>query len=158
MRIGGAAANPKEGMTMNKLTMRFMIATAALVVVAGVASAQTLTAQIPFEFRVGNRVMPAGTYQVGLASSVSSAPLFLLRGDYSRGSAILVAQAREDPRKAWAAEGGAKLEFACAGGRCALAELWDGFRGGPAYRFRLPEMGKDDIHMAVIPLQRGKAE
>jgi hypothetical protein len=69
-----------------------------------------------------------------------------------------MAQARVYPRKAWAAEGGAKLEFACAGRRCALAELWDGFRGGPAYRFRLPEMGKDDIHMAVIPLQRDKGE
>jgi hypothetical protein len=93
-----------------------------------------------------------------LASSVSSAPLFLLRGGYSRGSAILVAQAREDPRKAWAAEGGGKLEFACASGHCALAELWDGSRGDPAYKFRLPEMGKDDIHLAVIPLQRDKGE
>ena len=143
---------------MKKLTTKLMIAATVLVAASGAASAQTLTAQIPFEFRVGNRVMPAGTYQVGLASSVSSAPLFLLRGDYSRRSAILMAQARGDPRKAWAAEGGAKLEFACAGGSCALAELWDGSRGGPAYRFRLPEMGKDDIHMAVIPLQRGKAE
>jgi hypothetical protein len=143
---------------MKKLTTKLMIAATVLVAASGAASAQTLTAQIPFEFRVGNRVMPAGTYQVGLASGMSSARLFLLRGDYSRGSAILVAQAREDPRKAWAAEGGAKLEFACAGGVCALAELWDGSRGGPAYRFRLPEMGKDDIHLAVIPLQRDKGE
>jgi hypothetical protein len=143
---------------MKKLTTKLTIAATVLVAAAGAASAQSMTAQIPFEFRVGNRVMPAGTYQVGLANSVSSAPLFLLRGDDSHQSAILVAQAREDPRKAWAAEGRGKLEFACAGGVCALAELWDGSRGGPAYRFRLPEMGKDDIHLAVIPLQRDKGE
>ena len=143
---------------MKKLTTKLTIAATVLVAAAGAASAQNMTAQIPFEFRVGNRVMPAGTYQVGLANSVSSAPLFLLRGDSSHRSAILVAQAREDPRKAWAAKGGGKLEFACAGGVCALAELWDGSRGGPAFRFRLPEMGKDDIHLAVIPLQRDKGE
>ena len=143
---------------MKKLTTKLMIAATVLVAASGTASAQTLTAQIPFEFRVGNRVMPAGTYQVGLASSVSSAPLFLLRGDYSRGSAILVAQAREDPRKAWAAEGGAKLEFACAGGVCALAKLWDG-AGSDAYTFRLPKLRRDEeAYVRVIPMQRDKGE
>ena len=43
VHIGDAAANPKEGKTMKKLTTRLMIATAALVVVAGAASAQTMT-------------------------------------------------------------------------------------------------------------------
>jgi len=143
---------------MKKLTTRLMIATAALVVVAGAASAQTLTAQIPFEFRVGNRVMAPGTYQVGLASSMSSAPLFLLRGDYSHGSAILVAQAAVDPQKAWAAEGSPKLEFACGGGSCALAEIWEG-RGRNAYKFRVPKLnGNEDAKLRVIPMQRDKGE
>ncbi|HMD70630.1 MAG TPA: hypothetical protein VKF41_04770 [Bryobacteraceae bacterium] len=142
---------------MRKLTTKLTIAATILVAAASAASAQNMTARIPFEFRVGNRVMPAGTYQVGLANSTSGAPLFLIRGNYSLQSAILVAQARKDPRKAWAAEGGGKLEFACAGGVCALAELWDGSRG-PAYKFRVPDLGKDDIHLAVIPLQRDKGE
>lgn len=123
MRIGDVEANPKEDETMRKLTTKLTIAATVLLAAAGAASAQKMTARIPFEFRVGNRVMPAGTYHVGLASS---APIFLLRSDYARRSAILVAQLREDPKKAWAAEGRGKLEFACAGKVCALADSGTG--------------------------------
>ena len=143
---------------MKKLTTKLTIAATILVAAAGAASAQKLTAQIPFEFRVGNRVMAPGTYQVGLAPSMSSIPLFLVQSRDSGRQAILLAQARVDPRKAWTAEGNPKLEFACANGSCALAQLWGG-AGTDAYKFRLPKLGKDeDIHLTVIPMQRDKGE
>jgi hypothetical protein len=157
MRIGGAAANPKEGMTMNKLTMRFMIATAALVVVAGVASAQTMTASIPFEFRAGDRVMAPGTYRID-SSQLSGAPLFHLSNVHSGGSIVLLAKAPVDPRKGWAEEGNPRMVFACTSGSCALAELWAG-SGSPAYTFRGPKLGNDvTAVLREIPLQHGKGE
>jgi len=128
------------------------------VAAASAASAQNMTVQIPFEFRVGNRVMAPGTYQVGLARSMSSIPLFLVQSRHSGSQAVLLPQAKIDPLRAWAAEGSPKLEFACVGGSCALAQLWGG-AGTDAYKFRLPKLGKDeDVHLTVIPMQRDKGE
>ena len=142
---------------MNKLTMRFMIATAALVVVAGVASAQTLTAQIPFEFRVGNRVMTPGTYQIDSLRAVTNTPVFRLWNVDSGGSIALLPQAPVEPQKGWE-EGNPKLLFACTSGSCALAELWSGSESH-AYTFHGPKLGKDETAvLREIPMQPGKAE
>jgi hypothetical protein len=158
VRIGNAAANPKEGETVKKLTTRFMIATAALVVVAGAASAQTMTASIPFEFRAGNRVMEAGTYRVeDLATRIGS-PIFRLLNMHSGGSVTLLPQAPVDPQKAWTASREPKLAFACTSGSCALAEIWEG-SGNHAYKFSRPNLGKDETAvLRVIPMQPGKGE
>ena len=157
VRIGDAVAIPKEGKTMKELTTRFMIAAAALVVGAGVASAQTLRASIPFEFRVGNRVMAPGTYEVDKLEIQSSGPIFRLLDRHSRQSAIVLPQAKVDPHKGWA-EGKPKLVFACIGGGCALAELWAGSESY-AYAFARPKPGKDeDAYLRVIPMQRDKGE
>src|SRR5450755_3647986 len=57
---------PKEGM-MKRLTNCMTTAAAVLMVTAGVASAQTLlTAEVPFAFHVGGRVMEPGTIHVRL--------------------------------------------------------------------------------------------
>ena len=143
---------------MTKLTTRLTIATVALVVTAGAALAQTMTARIPFEFRAGNRVMEPGTYQIGWDYHLSASPLFLVQNAHSGQQAVLLPQARVDPQKAWAAEGSPKLAFACASGSCALAELWDG-AGSHAYTFHSPRRGKDEAaYLRVIPMQRDKGE
>ena len=142
---------------MNRLTMRFMIATAALVVVAGVASAQTLTAQIPFEFRVGNRVMTPGTYQIDSLRAVTNTPVFRLWNVDSGGSIALLPQAPVEPQKGWE-EGNPKLLFACTSGHCALAQLWSGAESY-AYQFANPKLGNgEDAYLRVIPMQAGKGE
>jgi len=142
---------------MKKLTTRFMIAAAALVVGAGAASAQTLNAQIPFAFRVGNRVMAPGTYQVDKLERQSSGPIFRLLNARLRRSAILLPQAQVDPQKGWAV-GEPKLVFACISGGCALAEFWAGSESY-AYAFARPKPGKDeDAYLRVIPMQRDKGE
>ena len=142
---------------MKKLTTRLMIAAAALVVVAGVASAQTMTASIPFEFRAGDRVMAPGTYRID-SSQLSGAPLFHLSNVHSGGSIVLLAKAPVDPRKGWAAEGNPRMLFACTSGSCALAELWSGSESN-AYKFRGPKTDTDQTAvLREIPLRPGKGE
>ena len=142
---------------MKKLTTKLMIATAALVVVAGAASAQTMTASIPFEFRAGNQVMAPGTYQVDRLATQTGIPIYRLLGVDSRRSIALLAQAPVDPKKGWAA-GTGKLLFTCTSGSCALAEIWEG-SGNHAYKFSRPNLGKDETAvLRVIPMQPGKGE
>ena len=144
---------------MKKLTTKLMIAAAALVVAAGAASAQQMRADIPFAFRAGDKVMAPGTYRVGTLSKQTGARIFLLRNENSHRSVIVAAQAGVDPQKAWKTEGNAKLVFACGSGRCALAQLWSGESGDPAYTFRRPKLGKDeDTQLTAIPMRRDSGE
>jgi hypothetical protein len=141
---------------MKKLTTRLMIATAALVVAAGAASAQTMTAAIPFEFRLGDRVMAPGPYRVEL-SRPGGAVIFRLSNLHSGESITLLPQAPVDPRREWVG-GNGKLAFACTSGSCALAEVWTG-SGSHAYSFYGPKSGKDETaHLTVIPMQPSKGE
>jgi hypothetical protein len=142
---------------MKKLTTRLMIATAALMVVAGAASAQTLKAEIPFEFRAGGRVMEPGTYQVDNLQAASGTPVYRLWNVNSGKSTAILAQAPVDPQKGWT-EGNAKLVFACTSGSCTLAELWSGSESH-AYAFRGPKLGKDETaYLREIPMQPGNGE
>ena len=100
---------------MKKLTTRFMIATAALVVAAGAASAQTMTASIPFEFRAGGRVMEPGTYSASLSRS-GGALIIRLLNSHSGEQAIVLGQIPVDPQKAWTASGEGRLVFECTSG------------------------------------------
>jgi len=158
LRIGDAGAIPKEDKTMKKLTTRLMIATAALVVAAGAAWAQTMTAKIPFEFRADSRVMAPGTYRIQL-SNVNGAQIIRLVNFHSGNQALLLGQVPVDPQKAWEASGEGRLVFECTSGRCALAELWAGSDSRYAYTVHRPKLGKDeDAHLREITLQPGKAE
>ena len=142
---------------MKKLTTKVMIATAALMVAAGVASAQTMTAQISFEFRAGNQVMAPGTYQVDNLNTQTGIPIYRLLDVNSHRSTTVLAQAQVDPEKGWAA-GNPKLLFACTSGSCALAELWSGSESN-GYVFPRPKLGKgEDAYLRAIPLQPGKGE
>jgi hypothetical protein len=141
---------------MKKLTTQLMIATAALLVVAGVASAQTMIASIPFEFRAGDRVMAPGTYRID-SSQLSGAPLFHLSNVHSGGSIMLLVKAPVDPKKGWTA-GNPRVVFACTSGSCALAELWAG-SGSYAYTFHGPKLGNDvTAVLREIPMHPGKGE
>ena len=141
---------------MKKLTTKLMIATAALVAAAGSASAQTLRADIPFEFRAGDRVMEPGTYSVGI-SRMGGSPVFQLSNVHSTGSAVLLPRAPVDPQKGWT-EGKGKLAFACISGSCALAEIWTG-SGSHAYTFLRPRLGGDvTADLREISLRRNKSE
>ncbi len=118
---------------MNTTTMRTMIAAAALMVAAGSASAQTFKAEIPMAFRVSNKTMAPGSYDLRLTRGVAGMMLVVYNRT-TRSSAALVPSVTADPPKAWRAAGDAKIAFVCSDGACSLRELWDGF-GTDAYRF-----------------------
>jgi len=142
---------------MKKLTTKLTIAATVLVAAASVASAQ-MTAQIPFEFRVGNRVMAPGAYRVDSLETGSDTKVFRILDVHSQQSVAILPQARVDPQQAWRAGGNPKLLFACTSGRCALAQLWSGSESY-AYQFAGPKLGKDEeAILRVIPMQRDKAE
>src|SRR5580700_2722631 len=63
-KSGPRQGRPKEGKTMKNFTMQLTIAAAALVAVAGSASAQTYKAEIPMAFHAGSNAMAAGSYEV----------------------------------------------------------------------------------------------
>jgi hypothetical protein len=107
-----------------------MIATALLALATGVASAQALQANIPFAFRVGNKVMAPGTYRV----QVSSGPRLVILSNYeAKATAILAPTSTGDPSKEWKAAGAPMLSFDCGASRCELNRLWTG--DAPALNF-----------------------
>jgi hypothetical protein len=137
---------------MTNFTKNLMTAAAAVVVSAGLASAQGLKADVPFAFSVGGKVLPAGTYQI--SSVRASAPIFGLDGE--NGRAVAMAQAAHDPAAAWSADGKARLVFAC-GDSCVLREIWTGGIS-PAYRFSQPKGTDINSHIAVVVMRTDKGD
>jgi hypothetical protein len=92
-----------------------------LIGAAGTASAQTtlnLIADIPFEFTVGGKTLPAGTYAVDGRMN----PRFLaVRSENSAGAAFFV---MTNPAQATAIPEQEKLVFNRYGNRYFLAQVW----------------------------------
>ena len=137
---------------MKHLTISITMA-AAVVLAAGSASAQTLKAEIPFTFQVGDAVMSPGTYNVSLPQNSASRHL-VLRNAETKAS-VLAQYSPDDASKAWKARGTPVVRFVCSGARCVLSEMWAGY-DAPAYIFRAPKIARDgdmriaDIGMSVI--------
>jgi hypothetical protein len=108
---------------MTRTTTRMMIAAAALAVAAGVASAQSMKAEIPFAFRFGNELYPAGTYSVEVQNA--NTMVYLINRE-ARRSGILVPLPAADPSKEWRTSGAPMLAFECGLGRCQLTQVWAG--------------------------------
>ena len=123
---------------MKTTTTRLMIATALLALATGVASAQVLQANIPFAFRVGNKVMAPGDYRVRVNGRIVT-----LANYEAKSTAILTPVSTGDPDEAWKVKGDPVLSFACGAGGCALDRMWTG--ESPAYRFS---------HRSLAPEQR----
>jgi hypothetical protein len=105
------------------------------------------TAEIPFDFHVGQSTLPAGTYSVIKATQNG---ILQLRNDDSRESILLGAQGRET------ANDDARLTFRCYSGYCFLSEVW--IPGTPGYTFwktnleKEMEKGGAKLAMAYVPL------
>jgi hypothetical protein len=125
-----------EDTTMKSMTSKMMMAAAALVL-AGVASAQTLTAEIPFAFRAGGATMAAGKYRISATGQITPKTI-TLRNMHSERSILVNPMA---PLYTKGDSGGARVVFQCNGGDCRLAEIWSG--GSSAYRFATPKSARD---------------
>jgi hypothetical protein len=141
---------------MKTLTTNLMIAAAALTALAAGASAQSLTAEIPFAFRAGGTALQPGAYRVTMTTSVGR-QLVTIRGVETSGTVILANYIVGDASAQQMADGRPKLGFECAAKTCVLRDLW---RGGDtvAYRFFGPKLRGDDVHLAEVALTPTKAD
>jgi hypothetical protein len=139
---------------MISLTNALKMAAVTLTVAAGCASAQELKADIPFTFKAGGAVLPAGSYRI---SDQNGMRYIRLRNEDTRKSVLLIPIAGSNPSKAWKSEGTPKLGFVCGDGRCSLNQLWDGT--GSTRDFSTPGFGKDtNTHISFIDLRRDSVE
>ncbi|HTS67029.1 MAG TPA: hypothetical protein VMH28_33620 [Candidatus Acidoferrales bacterium] len=140
---------------MKSFTSKLMITAAALVVATGVASAQSLKAEIPFAFRAGGKLMAPGTYQV----ADSDSKRYLVLHNYeAKASVIMIPALLKDPPKAWAAKGDPVIAFACGTGPCELAEIWSA-SGYPAMTFSRGKSGSvEQASLTEIRLVRANGD
>jgi hypothetical protein len=137
--------------TMKDSTMRWMIAAAALAVVAGTASAQTYKADIELTFRAGHTLMNPGSYQVSLLPGASS--ILVFKNLDTSQSVILLPTPGNDAPKEWRANGKPIITFQCADeGRCVLTGMWD---GAAQYQYKFPTPAARGEHLAevIVPLK-----
>jgi hypothetical protein len=133
-----------------------ILATAAALLFSALASTQThaqqaAVANIPFEFQVGNKTMPAGEYKVQRAQSSNDGLELLQRTDSSASIFALTERIdgtgmNTDP----------KLVFHCYGNECFLSEIWLGSTSGrqlsPSRREREASRAAAENEMAVVVL------
>jgi hypothetical protein len=136
---------------MKRLILHSMFAAAALVAVAGSASAQILTAEIPFAFRANNVLMQPGSYEVVRVNS-SNTVMYSLRNRDTSAAVLLSSYSHYEPSKAATA----KLGFECVDNRCSLRELSTG--GDSAYRFFAPKMARGETREIALSRNAIKAD
>ena len=97
-----------------------LVSLLSLLLVAGSAIAQTVHVRgnIPFNFSVGNKTFPAGTYDIRTTSS--DGKMLLLQARDSHASTIVASNAAENLKPAPKA----KLVFNQYGSRYFLSEIW----------------------------------
>jgi len=140
---------------MKRQILHSMFAAAALLAVAGSASAQMLKAEIPFAFRANNTLMQPGSYEV-TGIRTSNAVMYSLRNVDTHQAVLLSTYVAKDPGKDWVKSGTAKVGFACTDNRCALSELWTG--GASAYGFFVPKRGSGETREIALSPSPNKAD
>jgi hypothetical protein len=141
--------------TMKNLITKTMFAAAAVVLAAGMASAQDLglRAEIPFAFQAAGQTMTPGTYRV---EYVGPQHMIVRLLNQDTGTSVMVLPAtRQDPPKDWTKKGTAAAAFACSDAGCDLYEIWTASNGS-AYRFKTPK--SDETRMATIFFKNDKAD
>jgi hypothetical protein len=135
---------------MKNMTGKMMIA-AAFLAVAGVASAETMTATIPFAFRAGGKVLSPGTYTIFVNGGRQD--IVKVANFETKEAALVLTRAPEDPSKDWK-PGDGVLIFACSANRCVLDKLWTG-GSNPAVNLPHPGVANGEpIAYKVIHLDR----
>jgi hypothetical protein len=146
---------PKEA-TMKRFTNYLTTAAAVLIATAGVASAQsTLTAEVPFAFHVGSKVMEPGTIRVRVMNGNTGNSVLVVNNAAAKRTYVVLPQSLADAPKTWQASGLPKLGFDCSSGTCILAKAWNG--EGYAYEFHRPttKAGETLLTEIVMTSDRG---
>jgi len=143
---------------MKRFTMNCMIAAAALTALAASAPAQTrLKADIPFAFRSGGAVLPAGSYVV-IPAQMGGHNYFTLANTDNKRTVMSSYAYQNNAPKAWVVDGKARLTFECVETRCALKSAWTG-AGTLQYQFHTPRHERGEmVRTAEIRLNSTKAD
>ena len=136
-----------------KSTLRSLtIAMGLAALTTGIAAAQSMKADIPFAFRVGEKAMPAGTYQLSFTGDLRA--MLIVRNSETKTVAMVVPTSSTMAPKAWTAGTVPMIGFACGTGRCALAQLWNGeSRDALVFAYRAPK-GVEHAALTEIRLMR----
>lgn len=135
---------------MTSLMSKMLVATAAMAVCVGMASAQSLKTEIPFRFEVSGTVMPAGSYQVFLTQT-GGVPMFRLLNTDLNKPVLALSRSMNDAR--WAGND-TKLVFQCTE-TCALSQIWTGMKGS----FSLPTNHKayrSEARLVVVKAEKAE--
>jgi hypothetical protein len=142
---------------MNTNTVKMMIAAAALVVAAGSASAQSFKAEVPVAFKVGNKTMAPGSYDIRMTETGAGATI-VVRNRNENTAAVLIPNVKGDAPKAWQEAGDPKLAFGCSDGTCTLRSIWNG-SDSFAYKLPAPKAARDlaSVRTEIVTLSMIKA-
>ena len=141
---------------MTNWMKKSVFAAAAVVLAAGVASAQGLNfkAEIPFTFQAAGQTMTPGTYRI---EYVGAQHLVIRLQNSDAGTSVLLLPAtRQDPPKAWAQKGTAAAAFACSDAGCDLYEIWTASTGA-SFRFKTSHPKSEETRMAYVYFSNDKA-
>ena len=109
-----------KGITMLALIVTLALATAVISANAQSANSSKVVANVPFEFSVGYKSMPAGEYSVQTIASASNG--LLIQSADGKISALRLSDATETSKD----KPRARLVFHRYGERYFLAEVWNG--------------------------------
>jgi hypothetical protein len=139
----------QEETTMKLFTTNLMLA-AAVMAIAGSASAQALSAEVPFAFHVRDTVMAPGSYRVETAWS-SGAPLVRVNNIGQKQTAMIVGHAESvvQNRKG---DDHARLVFKCNGSRCELASVSSGSGAVPVMVPTTKAVRSERAEVRIVPL------
>jgi hypothetical protein len=115
---------------MNSIQRAFTLLALTVLLFAGVqaqTTARFIQVHVPFEFQVGNEVLPAGEYSITRANPY----ILVLRDSHER----VVASVVPAPAQASAAPAACKLVFYVDGERNVLARIWS---ANSRYGYELP--------------------
>src|SRR4051794_7255083 len=106
---------------------RLMFAAVTLLAAAATLSAQSMKAEIPFNFDAASARMHSGAYAVSLDYAANGSTTVRIRNLDDRKSVMAVPLTVGQPSGAGKEpSANAVVSFLCTGGRCELAKIWDG--------------------------------
>ena len=136
-----------KGFTMFMLIVALAFVTA---VVSANGQSESVRANIPFEFAVGDKTLPSGEYAIRSATAGGAA--MMIRSENTKNSALRLTNAIEDKRSV----GQVKLVFHRYGERYFLAEVWTGESGRELAKSKQERAMEREL--ASIPAKGGSAQ
>ena len=136
-----------KGFTMFMLIVALAFVTA---VVSANGQSHRVKADIPFEFTVGDKALPAGEYAIRSATTGGEA--MMIRSEDAKSVALRLTNAIADKRNV----GQVQLVFHRYGERYFLAEVWTGESGRELLKSRQERAIEREL--ASIPAKAGSAQ